>query len=878
MSESLTQLSAALADRYVIERQIGAGGMATVYLARDLKHDRRVALKLLSPDLRAVVGADRFLSEIRVTANLHHPNLLPLFDSGSADGLLYYVMPYVEGETLRQRLDRERQLPVDEAISIAGAVAGALDYAHQHGVIHRDLKPENILLQHGQPVVADFGIALAVSKAGGERVTQTGLSLGTPQYMSPEQATGDRAIDARSDIYSLGAVTYEMLTGEPPHAGSTAQAIIARLMTEEPRPITVLRRTVPEHVDDAVRHALEKLPADRFATAGAFAQALSGGAIPYHTHHARPVAGRPATSRALVATLASMSVLAMVFAALWLRAPQPDSRLLQFVLDTPEHTIIPTNESVVALSPDGGTVAYTARAEGSPEVSIFVRRLDSLSARPDSIAGIAPVFSPDGKWLLYLGTGGGIRRQPVAGGTSDLLNTIRGGWQGYGVSPRGEIAFSSQGSLWRIGENGANVRILSPDTSKGEISYPDPIFLDDKTIAFWIQRSDGAPGNGVGITTLGGGEHSVLNIPGNRPFRMLDGHLLIGTEDGSLLAYPLNLRRRQITGPPVVLLDSAVWIITGGLQLSIAENGTLAYLRGRSHRSLAIIDKRGSLIAEAPGEREYGGAALSPDGHRVAATVVRTTVGGATVVKADTYIWDVDSKSMVRFADNASSPHWSSDGKRIAYRESTSRWRDRIVWKPSDGSGSPEVLTEAPTPHSTITDLAFVPGGRELLVVARDSGATSQSDIYTMSLVSNDRTLRPLVASNFNDVSPAVSPDGRWLAYVSNESGRFELYIRPFESPAGRVRITTGGGGNPQWLPSGRRLVYNAGTRRLIADVAEVGGRIVSTPRDTLTRDGTRQSVDATGQRILVVRDPPGWRIVVVKNWLAEARRKLKGG
>src|SRR5512132_64694 len=197
-------VTSALAGRYEVEREIGRGGMATVYLARDRKHDRRVALKMLDPELGAVLGVERFLAEIKVTANLQHPNLLPLFDSGEAGGQLYYVMPYVEGESLRHRLDREKQLPVEEAMQIAIAVGNALDYAHAHGVIHRDLKPENILLQHGQPIVADFGIALAISKAGGQRVTQTGLSLGTPAYMSPEQATGDRVIDGRTDVYSLG--------------------------------------------------------------------------------------------------------------------------------------------------------------------------------------------------------------------------------------------------------------------------------------------------------------------------------------------------------------------------------------------------------------------------------------------------------------------------------------------------------------------------------------------------------------------------------------------------------------------------------------------------------------------------------------------------
>ena len=244
MAEVIAQLNAALSDRYDIEREIGSGGMATVYLARDLRHYRQVALKVVRPELGAVLGVERFLAEIRVTASLQHPNLLPLFDSGDADGRLFYVMPYVDGESLRARIIREKQLSMEQAIHIAVAIAGALDYAHRHNVIHRDLKPENILLHEGEPLVADFGIALAMSKAWGARITQTGLSLGTPQYMSPEQATGDRTLDGRTDIYSLGCVLYETLAGEPPHMGPTGQAIVAKLLTERPAPLKTLRETV----------------------------------------------------------------------------------------------------------------------------------------------------------------------------------------------------------------------------------------------------------------------------------------------------------------------------------------------------------------------------------------------------------------------------------------------------------------------------------------------------------------------------------------------------------------------------------------------------------------------------------------------------------
>jgi serine/threonine protein kinase len=251
------RLADALADRYRIERELGQGGMATVYLAQDLKHDRKVALKVLKPELAAVLGAERFVVEIKTTAALQHPHILPLFDSGTADGFLYYVMPFIDGETLRSKLNRETQLGIDESVKITIAVADALDYAHRHGVIHRDIKPENILLHDGRPMVADFGIALAVSAAAGGRMTETGLSLGTPHYMSPEQATAEKEITGRSDIYSLGSVLYEMLTGSPPHTGASAQQIIMKIVTEEAAPVTKLRKSIPPNVAAAVARSLE---------------------------------------------------------------------------------------------------------------------------------------------------------------------------------------------------------------------------------------------------------------------------------------------------------------------------------------------------------------------------------------------------------------------------------------------------------------------------------------------------------------------------------------------------------------------------------------------------------------------------------------------
>jgi eukaryotic-like serine/threonine-protein kinase len=305
MKEISDRLRSELAGRYTIERELGRGGMATIYLAYDLRHDRDVALKVMHPEVAAALGPERFLREIRISARLDHPHILTLIDSGQTDGVLWYVLPYVRGESLRAKLAREKQLSVEEAIRIATQVASALDYAHRHGIIHRDIKPENILLHEGEAVVADFGIALAVREAGGERLTETGLSLGTPHYMSPEQATGSREPDPRSDLYSLGAVVYEMLTGEPPHTGPTAQAVIAKLLSERPTRIRTVRADVPDHIEAAVAKALAKVPADRFASASEFATALG-----------RPGTGGMARRRRRVAVVAAgIGVVILMLAA-----------------------------------------------------------------------------------------------------------------------------------------------------------------------------------------------------------------------------------------------------------------------------------------------------------------------------------------------------------------------------------------------------------------------------------------------------------------------------------------------------------------------------------------------------------------------------------
>ena len=370
MTQQTDRLNTALAGRYRILRHLGEGGMASVYLCEDLKHDRKVALKLLKPELAAVLGAERFVQEIKTTAALQHPHILPLFDSGAADGFLFYVMPFIDGETLRAKLDRETQLGIDEAVRIAREVLDALHYAHEHGIVHRDVKPENILLHGGHAMVADFGIALAVSAAAGGRMTETGLSLGTPHYMSPEQATAEKDISARSDVYSLGSVLYEMLTGQPPHLGGSAQQIIMKIITEPAEVVTKHRKSMPANVAAAVATSLEKLPADRFESAKAFSEALGNPAYASATVlGAAPSPTRARRQRAT--TMAGFMLAALAFAGWAWSASRPrpadsgEPRFYSIVLPDSAPLVSGRDQGDIAgrafdLSADGRLLVYTS--------------------------------------------------------------------------------------------------------------------------------------------------------------------------------------------------------------------------------------------------------------------------------------------------------------------------------------------------------------------------------------------------------------------------------------------------------------------------------------------------------------------------------------
>ena len=428
------RLKAALSDRYHIERELGAGGMATVYLARDLKHDREVALKVLRADLSAVIGTERFLSEVRITAGLDHPHILTLIDSGSAEGILYYVLPYVRGESLRGKLNREKQLGIDEALSIVKQVASALDYAHGHGVVHRDIKPENILLHEGEAMLADFGIALAVKEAGGNRLTETGLSLGTPQYMSPEQATGDRALDKRSDIYSLGAVFYEMISGEPPVTGATAQAMIAKLLTERPVRLRVVRPAISMEMERATEKALSKVPADRFMSAGEFVRALAASS---------PESSERIPKKRLAWIAGGVAAVAAVGFALYMAGHgSAGPAASQVTLRDRTQLTNTGGVSTPTISDDGKMLAYvvTDCSSSGCRYGVELRDLGGTGARK-IVEGANSIYrieiSPDRRNLLLMGTINGVFGsfiQSLVGGAPRYLSTYAASFYANGDS------------------------------------------------------------------------------------------------------------------------------------------------------------------------------------------------------------------------------------------------------------------------------------------------------------------------------------------------------------------------------------------------------------------------------------------------------------
>jgi len=843
MTDFLPRLSAALADRYRLERELGAGGMAIVHLAHDLRHDRKVALKVLRPELAAVIGAERFLREIKTTANLQHPHILALIDSGETDGLLWYVMPFVEGESLRDLIKREKQLPVNDAVRLATEVASALDYAHRHDVIHRDIKPENILLNDGRALVADFGIALAASAAGGTRMTGTGMSLGTPNYMSPEQAMGEREITARSDVYALGCVLYEMLCGEAPFTGPTAQAIIAQVMTEEPRSPRMLRKTIPAHVEAAILQALEKLPADRFGSAAEFAAALGN---PSFTSSAAARVS-PVRRRARAATLLPWALLLTVvgFIAFNQLRPKPvpaPPAVYRFNFALSENAAwVDDILSTPALSPDGTLLVYNGR-DSTAHRWLYLRAMDRLDPVriPGSENGSAPFFSPDGRWIGFL-LGTRIVKTPVAGGSIETVcdpgRLIRATWLESNV-----VVFTDGTGLRQCSMAGQLTTLLASDA--GATFYQPHGLPGDRGVLFYIQRGST---NHLAVLDLRTKSVKLLDILGTDPRYVATGHLVYVSPDGLVAAVPFNAATLAVTGQ-LAIIDAGVSIKLGGAIMALSRTGTIIVPGGASsQRALELVDRTGRAEPLYPRLGAFEDPRFSPDGRRVA-------------LREGANIWLLDraqgALTRLTFDGSASRPAWTPDGRHIAYVRENGAMVDLRLMK-ADGSAPAESLLALPDlePYEAL----FTPDGRSLVV--RTVGGPGRRDIWLVAVDAARRPM-PLLQSSADEVSPAVSPDGRWLAHVSNESGRAEVYVRSFPGMGARYQVSLDGGTEPVWSPRGGELFYRSGPV-LLAAAVRAGSTFEVLRRSPLFSNGD-YAVDLTHQVYDVT--PDGRHFVMVRN------------
>jgi len=783
VTDALDRLRAALAERYAIERELGQGGMATVYLATDLRHHRKVALKVLRAELSAALGSERFLREIETTAQLTHPHILPIHDSGEADGTLFYVMPYVEGESLRDRLTREKQLPLDDALQISREVADALAYAHSHGVIHRDIKPENILLESGHAVVADFGIARAVAAAGTARLTETGLAVGTPAYMSPEQAAGEGDLDGRSDVYSLGCTLYEMLAGEPPFTGPSMQAVVAKKLSEPLPRISVVRETVPAGVEAALNKALARTPADRWPTAAEFAAVLahpetmatpSWGTAPTDGRRVTALRRLPRWAK-WAAPVAALAVIASVVGLL-LR-PRP---LNITVSDVTPVTSDRGVEFEPAISSDGREVAYVAGPIDQPR--LFVRSTvnragDAAIRLGDTARGSEwlPIWSPDGQSIRFVGCGA---------------------W-GFG-DPRSRCAFKEVGKLGGAvrpveGPRGSR-SAWSPDGTHVAFVRRDTIVISSATDT--TQRRIGSFRDVTAAERTGVDFHSLSWSPDGKRIAFVQGNspwrVSANVDNSWIFVVDAEGGEPHLVAPWGSMNVSPVWL----------DARHLLYVSNRDGpRALYVVEVGAHGARGAP--RAVPGI---PDPHSISYSAsARRLAFARFTVRQNIWAYPLDRSAPISIRDGTpvtsgtqliETHDVSPDGKWIAY-DGGLRGNMDLYKIPAAGG---EAVTLASFPGGEAFGPRWSPDGREI--------AFWGGNVSGVSVVSADGgTPTVLTQSDGFNWDQAWSPDGLAISFFSTRAGRGQTWLLSRDSVAGAWHearlLVDSSQGVADWAPDG---------------------------------------------------------------------------
>ncbi|MCH8267337.1 MAG: serine/threonine-protein kinase [Acidobacteria bacterium] len=896
---------------YEILSHIGSGGMGDVYRARDTKLRREVAIKVL-PDAFAQnpERLARFEREAHLLAALNHPNIATIHGLEESGGTHYLIMEMVPGDTLAERIQHDGAVPIEEALGIATQIAEALEHAHEKGVIHRDLKPANVkVTPDGKVKVLDFGLAKAFAgDAPGTdlsslptlsaSVTREGVILGTAAYMSPEQARG-KEVDKRTDIWAFGCVLYELLTGRQAFQGESITDIIAAILKGEPE-WQALPETTPAKVRDLLRRCLQKdlrrrqqhIDDARIEMEEALSTPATAGPA------AAPIPARTSWRQVLPWGIVFLVVGAIIASiAVWNLNPEAPRPVSRFALTLSETELLGSaagyglNEPVVALSPDGTRLVYVANQQ------LYLRPMDSLEARliSGTEGAISPFFSPDGQWVGFFAEGK-LKKVSVSGGAVLTLCDAPGSRGGSWGTDK-TIVFGKLGAgLLQVSAAGGTPQELTT-LKEGEAQHFYPHSLPGGKAVLFNVRTGLIETSRIEVLLLETGEQRELIQGGTHARYVPTGHLVYaqaGTP-GTLLAVPFDLERLEVTGNPVPIVEGVMQLNTSYLaQFSFSHLGTLVYVPAASDlqggMTLVWVDRTGAVEPLAAPPRQYRNPTLSPDGQRLAVTIPG--------LPPDVWVYDIARHTLIRltFEGDNRLPIWTPDGKRVTFRSNRAGGPWNLFWKSADGSGTAERLA---TSERTQTPSSWSPDGRLLAFYDRiftGGTSTTEGDIWVLPLEGDPSTSsgragkpQPFLQTQFYEAAPMFSPDGRRLAYVSNESGKNEVYVQPFPGPGGKRQISTDGGAEPVWARNGRELFYRNGSQMMAVEIATEPTFSAGLPR--LLFEGNFQpsaaslanyDVTPDGQRFVMIQegapDSPPPQINVVLNWFEELKRRVPSG
>ena len=871
---------------YEIVAPLGAGGMGEVYRARDTRLDRTVAIKILPAQFSSdPVRKQRFEREAKTISSLNHPNICTMHDIGSQDGVDYLVMECVEGETLAKRLEKG-PLPLDQVLKYGAQIADALDKAHRAGIVHRDLKPGNIMLTASGAKLLDFGLAkpaaplvsgvTLTAAVSTSPVTQEGTIVGTFQYMSPEQVEG-KELDGRSDIFSLGAVLYEMVTGKRAFEGKSQLSMASAILEKEPAPISSIKPMTPPGLDHAVKKCLAKHADERWQSASDLASELKWIAEGGIGSGSGLVMAQRSRTRRITAGLAVLAVGALALAGwmLWRSRASGEKVVVRLTVELPTNQPVVTSASAIALSPDGRRIVFVVLQGGNSQLA--VRDLSSFEVK--LIAGTegaaAPFFSPDGEWLGFF-AGGKLKKILVSGGTAIVLASVQN-FSGGTWLRDGTIVYTPDwsGGMHRVPASGGKPELLTPPEPGKEQDWQWlPEGLPSGDILFTRKTGEGAEESSVAALSMKTGKWTSLVDKAADAHYSPSGHILY-VSHGAILAVPFDEKQLKVTGSPLPVLQGVR--TSGGerAQFAMAQNGTLAYIPGAAagnHNTVVSVDRTGKESALAAPPQAYEDLALSPDGKQLAMTIVGEQ-------QWSVWIYDLPQKTLNRltFEGDNRDPLWSADGKRVIY-SSSRNGRKSLFWKPVNGPGDEEeLLTVASQPFAD----SVSKDGRYLAY--NILGARGSAGYYLLPL-QGERKPQLLFAEPSSGTSiAAISPDGKWIAYASAESGRQEVYVRRFGPGAGKWQVSTEGAYQPSWSADSRELFYRSSSDRMFSVTVSPGNDFMaSSPRPLFqfpcVSGGHDYALTPDGQHLICIQQPQSeWtatQVNVVLNWAAELAKK----